>query len=361
MTQNFDLLTDYLNRGCELDLVGFLRNGRLPNDPDARDRLAQYRNAEAERLLPLVGDLFTQADLPSSLMMMQRDKIVSRFNIDERKHVAQMAIALEITPPHFYWEEAANDLLPMLQTARTSSLPRPGRSQDITTNHKADLAALISKRNRDIDHLRGDPDTLDTFGALLLTPPANLEHRTAMTLASHLVAHARINRRAEQQFDHIQPLLPEESAMICRTVRENGLTTEIVLQANTIRDMTDRELERKVYDAQDDVLACAKENAAKGLSWGSSTTHVDRITHRDKISALRLMAEQSRSFGIFSPQVNQVSRNIFGLGGVTGLAEIALVAPEAVRRERALHREGLRDIAPVIASVSTKERDRDAR
>lgn len=361
MTQNIGLLTDYLNRGVELDLVGILNDGRLPSHPDTRDRLAQYRNTEADRLLPLVGDILEDKDLPSSFMVAQRDRIMSRFSNDERKQVARLAIALEITPPQLYWEEAANDLLPMLQTGRSSSLPRPDRSEDATINHKADLAALISKRNRDIDHLRGDPDALETFGALLLTPQANLKSSMAMTLVSHLVAHARINRRAEHQFDHLQPLLPEESTRVCRAVRENGLVPEIVLQANTIRNMTERDFERSVYNAQDDVLACAKENAAKGLFRGASTTHIDRITHRDRISALRMMAEQSRSFGVFSPQVDQVSRKIFGLGEVTGLAEVALVAPEAVRRERVLHRESLRDMVPVIASAAAKETDRNAR
>lgn len=359
MTQTFDLLTDYLNRGMELDLVEIQNDCRIREDLEARDLLIQKRDAEADRLLPIVGDIFVQADLPRHFAEQKRDRIVSRFSIVERKQIARSAIALEITPAQIYWKETANDLLPLLETVGSSLLTRSDPSRDLTLNQKADLAALISKRNRDIDLLRGDPDAMDSFGALLTTPQANLPRSAAMTLASHLVSHTRINRRSERQFDYLQPLLPEESTRICRAVRESGLVPEIVLQANAIRNMTDRNLERSVFDAQDDVLACAKENAAKGLFRGSDVTHLTRITCRDRISALRLMAEQSRSFGVFSPQVDQVSRKIFELGEVTGLAEVALVAPEAIRRERVLHREGLRDI--VTTQEAAKGTERSAR
>jgi hypothetical protein len=292
------------------------------------------REKRAKELLPIVGETITNQDFPSSMDPHINSIILGSFSDEEKKEISKAALIHEVTPALDYWHETNDRLMPFLSPERAHWYSTTPKTKETAGGHLTDLAVLLSRRNRGGGDLRGDKDAIEAFAALLMAPEISLRPEERVEIASHFFAHARMEKRAERQFDAVSAKLPESAARSANIIKQLHLEPEIMSDLKYCRGLSGDTFQKSMGYRQDDILDTAgfAIRAPKAKRPTSSTQEASRL--RDRISATRVLLERSRKSDNQSSDMAKVNDELFKIGNDSKCGGFALIAPEISRQER---------------------------
>ncbi len=157
--RNILLMDQYDQEGIVVETAQFRNANKDNREPVGSDDYMSARKKVAERFLSIAGESVSKTDFPANFDPRLSAKILDSFSPDERKTISQMALFHEATPGHEYWMETRKALMPMLGAHRAGYYASTKEQKGTIGTHLEDVAAVISRRDRNRSTMRGEIPT----------------------------------------------------------------------------------------------------------------------------------------------------------------------------------------------------------
>jgi hypothetical protein len=341
-----EIYNKYLNEGFVVDPSDYSGDFGQEIVSERRQDYTTARWRCVDEISPGSGSTISDADFSSSIDRQSQEALLSSFDEAQRTYIARKAMFHEITPSNIYWNEAARELSPLLNPDREVLSSKP-YYKPATPSVENQCATLIERRSRNCNDLRGDSKSLRAFASLAMSPDVNFDEKARCDIAAHYFAQTRLQNRAQLRFLSIRSELPEEADDICEKIRIAGVEPEVMNHFDFLRTADSDTLRKDILISQNDVLHAAREGVVSRHPRSRSMTREERCQTQSRIVAADRLVAKAQEGGINSEAMQKANKQLFALSNVTGGAEAAMVAPEAVRairsRERAQHRDCNRD------------------
>ncbi len=326
--------THYQDKGIEVDCTDYMEDLETKVPRSRAEDYTAARWSGVNAFLPVAGKEISERDFPDDAPAALRDTVLSSFTNVEKHQIARRALFLEATAGEVYWEEAADELYPLINPDRSRSYARNADCTSTAQSLLTDVSRLIYRRTQQDSGLRGDSEALDVFGSALAAPEMVVPKDLKREFAAHYFSHARIQRRSKRQFNHMISALPEEAAPACEAIRKANLEPDVIEFSKFLQSLDEKSFESQVHYAQQDLLDVAKQSVSSRLPGAPALSHQDRSLARSHIAATRMAVLKSRDEGLYSEATNSAHRQLFKLGTFASGCEIAFVSPEVARQQR---------------------------
>lgn len=325
-------LTTYLSHGIELDEATFQQRSVNANFPNSTGR-TDYRSARkavADTFSPIIGEQVTEKDFPSSLDTDLSRQILDSFTGKERQRISRAALFHEATSSSSYWSDTGSNLFPLLASeGRTDTSDQLG-GRGPTGQKLTDLSAFVSQRTRDRDGLRGDPKAIEAFSSLLLDPEVDLSPPLRGHLAGHFFANARVQQRAERQFDDLAKVMPDEAKYSIESIKKNHLQAEVMNDVKYCSSLQGREFSKDLKTRQFEALQTMQDRTAAT----SRPISKDDRDLGNKFGAIRKLFTQSQEAAPHSAEVANINKQLLALSMPTRSINVNLLSIEGARMQK---------------------------
>lgn len=314
--------------GIEVEHCSFLNatGDRIANA--RKDAFQEWRETASLALAPGGARPVGALDAPSGFSSKAFVNALSGFSEQAREDIHKRALFLEVTPASLYWSEASSELIgPIAHNA--GSAPRGELGQRAYSPSEL-LMRHLHDRHAQRSDLRGDVESLQAFGNLLLDPKQTVPQDLKAELFAHFTAHSHIQARAKEAFRDVEKALGPAAQQTCEIIRRIDLEPEVMNQALYLKTLNRSSHALSAQYAQEDFLPILR----MGISESDTLDGREKATAKAQVNALGKLLRQEReadSEGLIS---DTAATRMFELSRYSEGSAISLIPHEMSRRER---------------------------